>query len=145
MRKLTNNIYANSQTDKLTSWNNAQAKPAPLTSDRRSSVKFKLVIDHTLDNEYTFKKMKPDGLKDFSSFLTHTIGRGLTITEVEDLYLRTDGPKGAGNTEKINSISRTTYHFGNGGHNKFRIHGYYENDYFVVHRIDPKHKFRFDN
>ncbi|WP_434520380.1 MAG6450 family protein [Pediococcus sp. M21F004] len=143
--KLTAYNSTTSKVSELTLPKSAKAKAMPLTSDKRSSVKFKLVIDHTLENGYTFKKLSPAGLKNFSKFLIDTVGKGLSITETEKLYLRTDGPNGAKNEEKINSVLRTTYHFGNGGHNEFRIHGYYENDCFVVHRIDPKHKFRFDN
>lgn len=139
-KKLTNKKVLNEPATRLTNQNVAHRQITPLTSDKRSSVKFKLAIDHTLENGYTFKKLKSAGLKHFSEFLVSTVGKGLTITEVESLYLRTKGPHGAKNLETANHAKREMLHFGK---SQFRLHGYYENDYFVVHRIDPEHKYNY--
>jgi len=143
---------------KLTSSNNAKissnhvltdknsVKPTsiyPLTSDVRSSRLFKIAITETLLQPYTFGKLKVEGIKGFGNFLSKTVGKNLTISNVESLFLRTSGPNGAKNEEKIHGHDETTYHFSNGSRN-FRLHGYYNDDgYFCICRIDPNHKFKY--
>lgn len=110
-----------------------------LTSDNRSRVEFKLAIQHTLANRYQFKNLRSADIKMFSNFLKETVGKGLTITEVEKLFLRTkSNPR---ELELINGEEHEVCHFGK-NRNSFRIHGYYNDDgYFVIYRIDPKHEY----
>ena len=114
-----------------------------LTSDERSSVRFKIGLTDALENPFTFKKMKQEGIQGFSSFLSKTVGEKLTISEVENRFLRTDGPHGPFNKETINGTDRQTKHFDNGTRD-FRVHGYYNDDgYFCIIRIDPHHRYKF--
>ncbi|MCF6419840.1 MAG6450 family protein [Furfurilactobacillus milii] len=114
-----------------------------LTDKDHSSVKFKLSIEGTLDSSYGFKNLRTTDAKAFSQFLIKTVGRELTITQAEDLFLRTDGPHGPKNEEEFYGETRKMMHFDNGSRD-FRIHGYYNDDsYFVICRIDPHHKFKY--
>lgn len=144
MGKLTKKNHAKEKTSKvLTSAVSKGKAVSKLTSDESSSVKFKIALTETLQNPYTFKKMKPADIKEFSSFLSKTVGRNLSISKVEQLYLRTDGPNGAKNKETIHDAERITKHFDNGSRD-FRIHGYYDDSgYFCVCRIDPHHEYVF--
>ncbi|RXT17739.1 hypothetical protein BVJ53_07325 [Lacticaseibacillus chiayiensis] len=126
----------------LTNRNFASDKPQgiQLASDSRTTARFKLSIEHVLENNYQFKDMRVEDIKNFSKFITSTVGRGLTITQVESSLLRTDGPHGAKNIEQVDGEKKEMYHFGQ-DRTKFRVHGYYnDEDYFVIHRIDPQHK-----
>lgn len=107
-----------------------------LTADPDRSVMFKIAIDHKLDRRYSFKKLGSSGLKQFSNFLTETVGKELTITKVDNLFLRNRGPKAI---ERVKDQEREIVHYGK-DRKAFRVFGYYENDYFVIHRIDPKHQ-----
>lgn len=114
-----------------------------LTSDNRTSVRFKLAITDVLQNPYTFGEMKGREVKEFSVSLKKTVGRNMTISEVEHSFLRMAGPSGAKNIEKINGEEQTTFHFDNGKRD-FRVHGYYNEDgYFCIIRIDPHHNFQY--
>jgi len=142
-KKLTNDSNSTMVERGTILTNVLQKRPQPkgmqLTTDMRSTAKFKLSIEHMLANNYQFKNMKQDGLKSFSGFLMSTVCKDLSITEVEKLYLRTKGKPGT--TEIVNGKEREVYHFGR-DRSTFRIFGYYNDDsYFVIYRIDPKHKY----
>ncbi|GAX07992.1 hypothetical protein IWT5_01143 [Secundilactobacillus silagincola] len=143
--KLTDKNKAKTRSNRtLTDKTSTDASNAKsLTSDKRSSVLFKVAVTEVLQSPYTFAKLKPQDIKGFSQFLKKTVGRNLTISEVEKEYLRTGGPHGAKNEEIINGIKQNVYHFSN-GERDFRIHGYYNTDaYFCLCRIDPHHKFDY--
>lgn len=109
-----------------------------LTNDSRSSRKFMLTIDHKLDNHYQFKDLKSSELQIFSTFLLQTVGKSLTISEVDKLFLRTKGPK---SEEVVCGNKVSMVHYGK-DRARFRVFGYYNDDgYFVIHRLDPKHNF----
>ena len=79
-------------------------------------------------------------MRNLHSFMENTIGKNLTISEVEKLFLRTKGD--VFSNEVINGLERKIIHFGKDRHS-FRIHGYYNeknNFYFVICKIDPNHK-----
>ncbi|MCH4123047.1 MAG: hypothetical protein LKH74_02670 [Levilactobacillus sp.] len=117
--------------------------PRLLAPDDRTSLRFKLALPELLQAPYTFEKMKVGDIREFSIFLKKTVGKNLTISQVEALYLRKDGPHGAKNKEKIHDEDRLTVHFDNGKRD-FRIHGYYDElGYFCVCRIDPHHRYNF--
>lgn len=95
---------------------------------------FKLAISEQLENKYCFKDLRPEDIKTFHNFLDETVGKGLTITEVDSMFLRTRG----GVKQEING--RDVVHYGK-NRQAFRIFGYYNQDgYFTITRIDPKHK-----
>lgn len=113
--------------------NSQLAEPKKLTS--RTNTPFKFSLEVCLDNNYCFSKLKAEHLRILDDFLAITVGRNLTVSEAEKLYLRTRGPK---ETVYIKGEKRTIYHYGK-NRNSFRIHGYNSNGYFVITKIDPNH------
>ena len=112
------------------------SEPSLLLTNRNS----RMSIEHSLENGYDFKKLNSSSLKNLHSFIENTIGKNLTISEVEKLFLRTKGD--VFSNEVINGLERKIIHFGKDRHS-FRIHGYYNeknNFYFVICKIDPNHK-----
>lgn len=104
----------------------------------KPSVPFKLAIDDCLENGYSFEKMKKDGLKELDRFINDTIGKKMTISQVDKIFLRKKGP--VKSFEKIHGVKRDILHYGK-DMKSFRVHGYYnDNGYFVLTQIDPKHK-----
>lgn len=121
-------------TDKTQSSN--RCRGSQLT--RKQSNKFKIGICGSLENDYCFKKLKQNNIKSFHGFIESTVGKNLTITQVDNLYLRTKGKV----TEKmsIHGSERSIIHYGQ-NRKSFRIFGYYNSDaYFIITRIDPNHK-----
>ncbi|MBS7203040.1 MAG: hypothetical protein KH029_02575 [Haemophilus parainfluenzae] len=115
------------------------SEPSLLLTNR-NSILFRMSIEHSLENGYDFKKLNSNSLKDLHTFIENTIGKNLTISEVEQLFLRTKGD--VFSNEVINGLKRKIIHFGK-DRNSFRIHGYYNeqnNFYFVICKIDPNHK-----
>ena len=112
-----------------------------LVADQRQVQKFKLSIEVMLDSRYDFKKLKPTDLRQLQLFIAKTIGRQLTVAQVETLYLRTNG--GAKHHEQFDQGWYEMLHFSNGARD-FRIHGFYNVDgYLVLTRIDPHHQYKF--
>jgi len=95
---------------------------------RVQSQPFKLCFQRPLDSRYNFKKMKQSGLKDLHEFMENTIGKGLSISDVDKLYLR---KRGLAAGEEI--------HYGKDRHH-FRVHGMYQEAHFVVSKIDCNHQ-----
>lgn len=121
----------------LTKKNEAKSTGSVLTNNKDK--KFMICISEPLDNKFNFKKLNPEAIKSFQRFVDKTVGENLTISKVEQLYLRTKGkPK---RIEMVNGVKREIYHFGK-DMNPFRIFGYYKVDgYFNITKIDPNHKF----
>ncbi|WP_164505032.1 MAG6450 family protein [Companilactobacillus hulinensis] len=95
-----------------------------------------MAITRSLDNGYQFKNMKQKGIKDFDRFVNETVGKGLTISQTNKLFLRAQGP-----SEHIllDGEVRKILHYGK-DRTTFRIFGYYDDkDYFCIHRVDPNH------
>ncbi|MDX2776655.1 hypothetical protein PV379_04830 [Streptomyces caniscabiei] len=88
---------------------------------------FKLCFQRSLDNQFNFKKMKQSGLKDLHDFIENTVGKGLDISQVDQLYLR---KRGLGLNDEV--------HYGKDRH-PFRIHGNFIDAHFVVSKIDCNH------
>ena len=62
----------------------------------------------------------------------------LSISTVDKLYLRMKGT--VREKAEINGINRDIVHYGF-DRSLFRLHGYFnELNYFVIYKIDPKHK-----
>lgn len=96
--------------------------------------KFKLTFSEKLDNGFELKDMDNSTIKEFHRFVSDTIYKSLSISDVENLYLR----------DKDSNLDegsiRNSIHLGK-DRNKFRLFGYYNTDgYFVINRIDGKHK-----
>lgn len=99
-----------------------------------------MCIQESLDNKYCFKSLDKASLKALDFFITQTVDKGLSITEVDNLFLRTKGQGPKYEEKTINGVKRQVYHYGK-DQKAFRIFGYYnEEGYLVIHRIDPKHK-----
>jgi hypothetical protein len=125
---------------KLTDRTDEENSEPSLLLTNRNSISFRMSIEHSLENGYDFKKLNSSSLKNLHSFIENTIGKNLTISEVEKLFLRTKGD--VFSNEVINGLERKIIHFGKDRHS-FRIHGYYNeknNFYFVICKIDPNHK-----
>ncbi|WP_369691487.1 MAG6450 family protein [Companilactobacillus nodensis] len=107
-----------------------------LTYGANKDILFKLAITRSLDNGFQFKNLKQSGIKDFDRFVNETVGKELTISQANKLFLRTRGP-----SERIliNGEMKKIFHYGK-DRTPFRIFGYYdEKDYFCIHKIDPNH------
>lgn len=102
------------------------------------SLPFKISIEHSLDNKYGLKDMKNNGVKKLHDFIEVTVGRNLTISEVEALYLRKRGLSKDLIRQVVNGGKRDILHFGK-DRQPFRIFGYYNSQYFVLTRIDCAH------
>lgn len=119
----------------LTARNEGKSTGSQLT--RKAQFPFKVAIDYSLDNKFCFKDLKPLGIKSFHNFIESTVGEGLTISEVDDLYLRKKG-KPTDKT-KVHGEVRDVMHYGK-DRKKFRVFGYYnQSGYFVLSRIDQNH------
>lgn len=124
-RKLTNDNVANVQSI------------APLA--RIIDKPFIITIALELHSKYNFSCMSKNGLKDLDKFIEETVGKRLTISEVDKLFLRTKGQ--IKYSEKIDGIEREVIHYGK-NRKPFRIFGFYnEVGHFVVYRIDCNHNF----
>ena len=115
----------------LTNQNSAKTGALPLTS--RNTAPFYLSINHQLENKFDFKHKKLNNarLKEFHAFIDKAVGN--SISDVEKLYKRETDTK-----DKYGASKKQMIHFGFG--DNFRIHGYYEQGYFVLCRLDPDHK-----
>jgi hypothetical protein len=122
---------------RLTDITNEKNLNSSLLLTNKNSILFKMSIEHSLDNRYDFKKLDSSSLKSLHNFIENTVGKNLTISKVEALFLRTRGD--VFSDETINGSERSIIHFGK-DRDPFRIHGYYNNFYFVICKIDPKHK-----
>lgn len=122
--------------------------------DRRE-IKFKIRLADKMPNRFDFKKLgNSKAAKDFQNFLDETIGKDLSITEVDELFLRRQG--GVSESDRIfiskwekhgvrdlqcpfEDTEYEIYHYGK-DRKPFRLFGFYEKDYFVICAIDPAHK-----
>lgn len=108
-----------------------------ILTDRRSAY-FKICLETRLDSKYNFSKMNQSGLKELDNFICETVDKNLTITEVENLFLRTKS--NPFEKEIIDGKEQKIIHFGK-DRKAFRIFGFYnEDDEFVIYQLDPKHK-----
>lgn len=98
---------------------------------------FRIAIAVELENGYELKDMTLEHVKEFHRFIQDTVYKGLTISEVDKLYLRKQGLGNAPPIKYKNDIE--LLHYGK-ARKAFRIYGYYNADnYFVVCRIDGGH------
>lgn len=103
----------------------------------KSGVKFKILLNKQLENNFGFDKLHcSNGNKEFHNFLNNTIDKGLSISEVDKLFRRT---KGKSESIIIQGQEKELIHYGK-DRKAFRIFGYYDNEYFVLTKIDTNHK-----
>ena len=103
----------------------------------KSSVKFKILLNKQLENKFGFDKLKcSKGNKDFDNFLNDTLSKGLSISEVDKLFRRT---RGRPESIVVEGQERELIHYGK-DMKAFRIFGYYDNEYFILTKIDTNHK-----
>lgn len=119
---------------RLTNNNKGNYNGSQLTT--RNQIPFKISIEHSLENGFCFKDLKQSNIKEFHTFIEETVGKNLSITQVEKLYKRTRGPK---DTIRINGTDYELVHLGK-DRKAFRVFGYFNRDMFVLSKIDPKHK-----
>ncbi|MBU5668498.1 hypothetical protein KQI68_01455 [Peptoniphilus sp. MSJ-1] len=121
---------------RLTNKNKTDKKGTQLTN--RKTKPFRIAICGSLENKFDFKELDNRAIKQFHKFIEETIGKNLTITEVDKQYLRT---KGTIKEEKfVHGEKRDIMHYGK-DEKPFRIFGYYNTDsYFTITRLDSKHK-----
>lgn len=121
---------------KLTNKNKNESKANKLT--RVQNIEFKIAIAHSLENRYCFKDLKREGLIAFNAFIEATVGRKLTISQVDKLFLRKRGD--VKQTLSVQGVQKEVVHYGK-DRTSFRIFGYYNSDgYFVLTHIDQNHK-----
>ena len=99
---------------------------------------FRMSIERKLDNKYDFGDMKQKGIKDFHRFIQNTVGKGLSISEVDSLYLRKRGLSKTLIKQTIDGIERDIFHYGQ-DRQPFRIFGFYGDEHFVITKIDCNH------
>lgn len=119
---------------KLTDKNTSFQKGERLVKAKRT---FKMAISVVLDSDYCFKKMKREDLLKLDYFIKETVGKNLTISEVDSMFLRTKGQ--VKSKERVKGILRDIVHYGK-DESPFRIHGFYNDEgYFVIYQIDANH------
>ena len=104
---------------------------------RIQNQRFKVSIEDSLENKYCFKNLTPQGIKNFHKFVEETVGKGLSISKVDELFLR--NKKNIKESMTVNGVEREVYHYGK-DKKAFRVFGHYNKGYFVLTRIDPNHK-----
>ena len=57
----------------------------------KEEIKFKISFEVKLDNHYEIKDMKLNHIQEFHRFLLDTVYKGLTISQVDNLFLRKQG------------------------------------------------------
>lgn len=121
---------------KLTNKNGNGKSYSRLTNN--DNLKFRMAISGSLNGKYSIKNLKEGDIKHFHKFIEETVGKELTITQVDKLFLRTKGK--ISEKEDVHGRKREIIHYGK-DRNPFRIFGYYDdNGYFVIYKIDPKHR-----
>lgn len=121
-------------TQKLTNQNRGKSKGTMLTT---AKVKFRIAIEDRIKRGFNFKDMAKNHNREFQRFIDDTVGKGLTITQVDQMFKRNRGPV---KRIEIEGETREEVHYGK-DRNAFRVFGYYNNEgYFVLSKIDPKHK-----
>lgn len=103
----------------------------------KKELPFRISFETSLDNGYELKDMRLSHIKEFHRFVTETIYKKLTISQVDKLYLRKRGL--SSKIPKTLHENIELIHYGK-SNNPFRLFGYYNQDaYFVVCRIDGGH------
>ena len=89
---------------------------------------FSLTLKYPLENNYNFKKLKSEHLREFQSFLDKV--SSMTFSQVDNLFLRNPDTNDKFQGKQIQHYEVS---------NCFRIHGVIEDSHLVILRIDPRH------
>lgn len=101
---------------------------------QRNDERFRIAIEEKLGNGFEIKDMDRNDVVSFHRFISETVDKGMTISQVDQRYLR----KKDSNLNEEDG--KNIIHYGHDG-SSFRIFGYYNDiGYFVLTRIDGKHK-----
>ena len=107
------------------------------TKLRLKELPFRISIDVALANGFEFKDMTNANVKEFHRFLSDTVYKRLTISQVDEEFLR---KRGMADAPPIKYGDIELIHYGKDA-SSFRLFGYYNSDgYFSVCRIDGKHR-----
>ena len=121
MMKLTD-VQQKSQTEKLTN---------------KKEGLFRMSFETPLKKGFEVKDMNTNHVKELHNFLKETVYKGLTISQVDQLFLR---KRGLSDAPKVFHNDEALLHYGK-DQKQFRIFGYYnDKGYFVICRIDGDHK-----
>lgn len=97
---------------------------------------FRVCIDSPLDNGCELKDLSREQLKELHRFISDTVYKKLTVSQVDAEYLRKQGLS----APPLKRGSIDLVHYGK-DRTAFRIFGYYNADgYFSICRIDGSHK-----
>ena len=119
---------------KLLQDNISTVKGSRLTKE---DTKFRIAFEVKLANGFEIKDMEMKHNAEFHNFISETVYKELTISEVDKLFLR---KQGLGSAPPVKYGDIELIHYGK-DMKPFRLFGYYNKDgYFVVCRIDGKHK-----
>lgn len=115
---------------------NKTGKADPPELERAKDSPFVMAFKVPLMNGYEIKDMRERDKKELQRFLEDTVYKGLTISQVDKLYLR---KQGLADAPPVKYKDMELYHYGK-DNNPFRVFGYYDqNKYFIICRIDGKH------
>jgi len=109
---------------------------SPLTNVQAQP--FRISIERGLENKFQFGDMKQSDIKDFHRFVSETVGKSLSISQVDNMYLRKRGLKKDMTMQVIDGAEREVFHYGKDRH-PFRLFGFYNTGYFVLTKIDCTH------
>jgi hypothetical protein len=95
----------------------------------RRDAPFVMCFSRQLQNDYEFSCLTLQNMREFHRFFTRTIG--ISVSQVDSNHLRPPDRRDLidGHNIQHYEVTRT-----------FRIHGYYENAFFHVIRLDPRHR-----
>ena len=115
--------------------------PKALSNEKRprlghKELPFRISIETRLSNGYEIKDMDRLDVAELHRFVADTVYKKLSISKVDELYLRKEG---MGNAPPVTHNGIELLHYGK-ARKPFRIFGYFNEDaYFVICRIDGKH------
>lgn len=105
-----------------------------LTTKERKERLFRLAFCYRLDKKYNFSCLEKCNIEKFQQFLDKVSNQ--TVDFVDKAYLK---PPDKNDKYICDGIEHGITHYEVS--DKFRIHGIYLNELFVVIKIDPNHKF----
>lgn len=112
---------------------NTDSEKVKLTLTSNTKRKFKIRFGDEMNSGYDFSVLQKQSAYKFTNFLDTIVGK--YWNDIDKTYRRkSDRTDIVKNHEII--------HYGpSGTHTSLRVHGYIEDDTFVVVRIDPNHSF----
>ena len=113
----------------------ARKLTSPITTQRgeqltgRRDAPFVMCFSRQLQNNYEFSCLTAQNIREFHRFFTRTIG--VSVSQVDKGHL-----KDPDTSDRVDGHGIQHYEVTR----SFRIHGYYENEFFHVVRLDPRHQ-----